>query len=312
MDSPYEKLMTLIDWIIPAFIFIFGICWGSFLNVWIYRIPEKRSVAGGRSACMTCEHELNYLDLVPVFSFLFLGAKCRYCKTKLSWQYPAIELLVGLLFLLAYFVVGINIWLLVISAILITWNVVMSKIDWNIALIPNVLSYTGIVMGLIFLGLVQFDLVPNFKETLFYVYDVEAVLMASSLADGLIAAGVFFVIFFIMFLVNGMGMGDVKWAVFMGLFLGVKGMVIAVLIGTLLSSVFSLVVYGIILLTKKKGNLHNRKVSVKDEKDEAVTEKIFGISLMNGKPAIVLGPFLAIGMLIAWFFGVPFLDWWYI
>lgn len=304
--------MTLIEWIIPAFIFIFGICWGSFLNVWIYRIPEKRSVAGGRSACMTCEHELNYLDLVPVFSFLFLGAKCRYCKTKLSWQYPAIELLVGLLFLLAYFVVGINIWLLVISAILITWNVVMAKIDWNIALIPNVLSYTGIIMGLIFLGLVQFDLIPNFKETLFYEYDVDAILMASSLADGLIAAGVFSFIFFIMFLLNGMGMGDVKWAVFMGLFLGVKGMVIAVLVGTLLSSIFSLVVYGIILLTKKKDKLHNRKVSVKDEKDEEVKEKILGISLMNGKPAIVLGPFLAIGMLIAWFFGVPFLDWWYI
>lgn len=302
--------MTLIDWIIPAFVFIFGICWGSFLNVWIYRIPQKRSVAGGRSACMTCNHELNYLDLVPVFSFLFLRAKCRYCKTKLSWQYPAIELLVGLLFLMAYFVVGINIWLLVIGFIIITWNVVMAKIDWNIALIPNVLSYSGIAMAIVYL--LTLDFIPNFKETMFYQYDGPAVLMPSSMLDGFIAALAFAIIFFIMFLFNGMGMGDVKWVIFMGLVLGLKGTFIAVIVGTLLSSLFSLIVYGIILKLKKKDKLQNRKVSIKDEKDEAVTEKIFGISLMNGKPAIVMGPFLAIGMIVAWFFGVPILDWWYI
>ena len=78
---------------------LFGIVIGSFLNVVIYRIPEGRTIVKGHSMCMTCGHELKALDLVPVFSWLFLGGKCRYCKAPISSRYIKIETFTGLIFL---------------------------------------------------------------------------------------------------------------------------------------------------------------------------------------------------------------------
>ena len=82
------------------FAFIMGINIGSFLNVVIWRLPRGGSLTTPTwSYCPKCEHQLSTLDLFPVFSFLALGAKCRYCKEPISWRYPGIELLTGLLFL---------------------------------------------------------------------------------------------------------------------------------------------------------------------------------------------------------------------
>lgn len=80
--------------------FVFGITIGSFLNVVIWRLPRGGSIADPQwSYCPRCEHRLEAVDLVPVFSFLFLGRRCRHCKEGISWRYPAIELLTGLLFM---------------------------------------------------------------------------------------------------------------------------------------------------------------------------------------------------------------------
>ena len=79
---------------------LFGIVIGSFLNVVIYRIPEGRTIVKGHSMCMSCGHELGALDLVPVFSWLFLGGKCRYCKAPVASRYIKIESFTGLVFLL--------------------------------------------------------------------------------------------------------------------------------------------------------------------------------------------------------------------
>lgn len=79
---------------------MFGAVIGSFTNVCIYRIPEHRTVVKGHSMCMTCGHELGALDLVPIFSWLFLGGKCRYCKTPISSRYIKIESLTALMYIL--------------------------------------------------------------------------------------------------------------------------------------------------------------------------------------------------------------------
>ena len=79
---------------------IFGTVIGSFMNVVIYRIPEGRTIVKGHSMCMSCGHELGALDLVPVFSWLFLGGKCRYCKAPVSSRYIKIETFTGLTFLI--------------------------------------------------------------------------------------------------------------------------------------------------------------------------------------------------------------------
>ncbi len=82
-----------------AVAFVFGITIGSFLNVVIWRLPRGGSIADPQwSYCPRCEHRLEAVDLVPVFSFLFLGRRCRHCRESISWRYPSIELLTGLLF----------------------------------------------------------------------------------------------------------------------------------------------------------------------------------------------------------------------
>jgi leader peptidase (prepilin peptidase)/N-methyltransferase len=84
-------------------IFIFGLIIGSFLNAVIFRLGEEESFVAGRSKCPHCHHELGVLDLIPVFSFIFLRGHCRYCHKPISWQYPIVELITGIVFvLLAY------------------------------------------------------------------------------------------------------------------------------------------------------------------------------------------------------------------
>ncbi len=88
--------------------FIFGLCWGSFLNVCIYRIPRRESIVFPGSHCPICNHPLAFYDNIPLFSYIFLAGKCRYCKSSISIQYPIIETLVGLLTSLLLFKFGIS------------------------------------------------------------------------------------------------------------------------------------------------------------------------------------------------------------
>ncbi|NQV90018.1 prepilin peptidase [Candidatus Uhrbacteria bacterium] len=94
---------------IPLFIFIVGVCIGSFLNVAIFRTHEDESIVRGRSKCQTCEVSIGAQDLVPILSYLRLKGRCRSCKSVVSWQYPVVELATGMLFLLMYLTIDWNI-----------------------------------------------------------------------------------------------------------------------------------------------------------------------------------------------------------
>lgn len=83
------------------FLFLLGLAVGSFLNALIYRLHTGESVLKGRSKCPRCQHELKWIDLIPVVSFLMLKARCRYCHQPISWQYPLVEMMTGILFMLA-------------------------------------------------------------------------------------------------------------------------------------------------------------------------------------------------------------------
>src|SRR3989338_10092592 len=83
-------------------IFIFGLAMGSFLNVIIFRLHEQKSFVTGRSFCLKCQKQIYWYDNIPLFSFVLLRGRCRHCQAKISWQYPAVELASGILFLTAY------------------------------------------------------------------------------------------------------------------------------------------------------------------------------------------------------------------
>jgi leader peptidase (prepilin peptidase)/N-methyltransferase len=87
------------------FIFILGSTVGSFLGVIVDRLSSKESIWKGRSHCDHCRHILGVLDLFPIFSFLLLGGKCRYCHKKLSWFYPSIEICTAVVYVVAIFVI---------------------------------------------------------------------------------------------------------------------------------------------------------------------------------------------------------------
>lgn len=91
-------------------VLIFGIVIGSFLNVCIYRIPRKESIVVGASHCTRCGNRIKWYDLIPILSYLILLGKCRYCKEKISLQYPCIELVNGLAYLSIYLWLGLTVW----------------------------------------------------------------------------------------------------------------------------------------------------------------------------------------------------------
>jgi len=111
-------------------VLILGILIGSFLNVCIYRIPKGETIVYGRSHCMSCQKEIKWYDLIPVISYLILGGKCRYCKEKLSLQYPCIELINGLAYFALYKAFNFQ-FLFFLSCILFSTVLVIFMIQWN-------------------------------------------------------------------------------------------------------------------------------------------------------------------------------------
>src|SRR5579863_3326833 len=133
---------------IAAFVFLFGLIVGSFLNVCISRLPAGKSVVAPSSRCPKCGKHIKPYDNVPVLSYIFLLGRCRACKTRISPIYPAVELLTGLIFLACYVVYGNSVetakWA-AFSAIL----VVLIFTDWRERLLPDIVNFTGLAMGLV-------------------------------------------------------------------------------------------------------------------------------------------------------------------
>ena len=201
-----------------------GLIVGSFLNVLIYRIPRGESIVLPPSHCPSCNHRLGVLDLFPVFSYLWLGGRCRYCKIPISWRYPLVESVTGALTVLCWIRFGLTIdgaMALVLTYVLI----VIAVIDFEHRLIPNILTLPMILIGL-----------------LFRWWQVE---ILAGLLGGLIGGGLLFLVAF--FYPRGMGMGDVKFLAMAGIFLGWEKALFVLFAGSLLG----LLVMAPLMLLKK-------------------------------------------------------------
>ena len=133
-------------------VFIYGIVLGSFLNVLIYRIPNKENFTTERSHCMTCGTKIKWYDLIPVFSYIFLRGKCRSCKAKISVQYPIVEGLNGLLYLFIFIVRGITLDSVLIAFVTSIF-IVISVIDWRTYEIPFGLNIAIFALAVIRIGI---------------------------------------------------------------------------------------------------------------------------------------------------------------
>lgn len=206
--------------VITAAIFILGVTIGSFLNVCIYRIPEKKDIAVESSHCMHCGHVLKWYELIPVFSFLIQGGKCRSCKKKISWQYPIVELLNAVLWLVVVFFNGLQ-WNTILYCLASSCLLVICVIDERTKEIPF-----GCNVFLAVLGLVQVAL--DYRN--WYIYVI-----------GFFAVSTFF--WLLAFVSKGkwMGGGDIKLMAAAGLLLGWKEILLALGVGCIAGSVIHLI-----------------------------------------------------------------------
>ena len=201
-------------------VFLFGIVIGSFLNVCIYRIPKKENIVKIRSHCMECNYQLQWYDLVPLFSYIFLGGRCRKCKTKLSLQYPLIEGLNGLLYVLVVAICGLTIesllYCLMFSALL-----TLSVIDFRTFEIPLEINLFILTLGLIRVAL-------DYKNFLNYLI-------------GFLSVSGFLYILFLITKGRGIGGGDIKLMAVSGLLLGWKLNILAFALGCIIGSVIHII-----------------------------------------------------------------------
>ena len=205
--------------ILYIMIFLIGISIGSFLNVCIYRIPKKEDIVFERSHCMSCGNVLKWYELIPLFSFIVQGGKCRNCKTKLSVQYPLIELLNGLIYVWIFMAKGFqpeSILFCICASVLI----VISVIDWRTYEIP---FGCNIVIGILGIVRVILDLAHWYD----YVIGFFAV------------SGLFLIIYWIT-KGRGIGGGDIKLMAAAGLLLGWQNILLALMIGSIAGSVIHL------------------------------------------------------------------------
>lgn len=208
---------VVVNIVYAVFAFIFGSIIGSFLNVVILRTPLKQSIVTEPSHCFSCGHKLAWYDMFPIFSWLFLRGKCRYCKAKISPRYMIVEAVTAVSYCLAYLVFGFE-WELAFSIVLFAVLVVLSGIDIDHFEIPYWCSIVTAV-----LGIASFFVFP---DTPWY--------------ERLIALGVIAILFVILVLVGGMGGGDLQLMLGASLLLGYKAF-IALFIGIVLGAVYGII-----------------------------------------------------------------------
>ena len=211
-------------------IFILGLIVGSFSNVCIYRIPRNESIIFPASHCPKCHSPIKPADNIPLLSYILLKGRCRNCKSKISIQYPIVELLTGLIYLIIYLVYGLSIQSL-IYIILSSALVIISFIDLNEQIVPDVISLPGIVIGFI---------ISFFVPYISFINSALGILVGGGiiLIIGLAGSAIF--------KKEAMGGGDVKLAAMVGAFLGWKYIIISLFLGFFIGALA-----GILLILSK-------------------------------------------------------------
>ena len=232
-------------------IFIFGLIVGSFLNCVIYRLqtdesflkgrPRRKafSFLRGRSFCPNCRHILSWQDLIPILSFLLLKGKCRYCRQKISFQYPLVELATGIIFLLIFLLLNNYPMVQVIRSLYLgtmsCFLIVIFVYDFKHYLIPDKVIYPAIAIAFLYNIFYSFFLIHNSKFLIYSLFSA-------------FGAAVFFLLIVLISRGKWMGIGDIKLAFFMGLFLSFPKILVALFSAFFIGAIIGI---GLIIAGKK-------------------------------------------------------------
>ena len=255
-------------------VILLGACVGSFLNVVIYRFPKKQSFVFTRSHCPSCKQKLNFFDLFPIISWIFLSGKCRYCNQAISKRYPLIELITSFLFLICLDSRGWNdnyssdLFILISGWVLVSYLILLSFIDIDNMILPNSITYSGSFVGFFLLIYYQFlenNLINNMLLEHLYAY-----LLA------FLGLSIFSYVIKLIIRKPGLGGGDTKLFAMSAIWLGLEGLEVTIALSFLVSAVF--VLFGLIFRFIKRGEY------------------------------IPFGPFICFSFFLVWCFGSQF---WY-
>lgn len=295
--------------------FVFGLIFGSFLNVCIHRIPRRESVVFPSSACPTCHQEIKAYDNIPVLSWLLLGGRCRNCRTPITPRYAVVELLVGFLFFACYWRFGFTAssFKYCIFSFLIT-GLVFIDAEWK--LLPDLLTLPGLLIGLVFAWFVPVDqllaqIVPIlYPAPLAHGWSWHLLSLADSLLGAAVGAAFIFGVGFIYLQargVEGMGFGDVKLMAMVGAFLGVKLTVFTIFTASLLGTVFGVAMIASVWLRRTE-----RRMARHRESREVARRRAWNSAkLVYRFYQIPFGVFLGSMALFALFFGKRVLGWYW-
>lgn len=201
------------------FVGLFGLAVGSFLNVLIDRLPRGKNVITGRSLCDHCKKTLRWYELIPLLSWVAQGARCRRCHKKLSWQYPLIELVTGV----GFVILAPSYWLIFSSFL------VIFMADLKYQIIPDSMVIAGVIGAIGVNGVIGENILAGMGASAFFL--------------------------FLWFITRGraMGFGDVKFAFLMGLLLGFRGVIVACYLAFLTGAGV-----GVILILRGKKGLKSK------------------------------------------------------
>jgi len=240
--------------LLGAFVFIFGLIIGSFENVVIHRVPRRESIVFPGSHCPACNEAISAFDNVPLLSYIVLGGKCRSCSARISPVYPAVELLVALLFLFCYLRDGWSL-LLVADLVFVGLIVPLVFIDFYHQILPNVITYPGLLVLLALRVLAPDPWIVAHAPQFFGLAGASPrmLTLAAAVAGALVGGGSLWVVreaYFRLRGIEGMGLGDIKMMLMAGAFLGWQLTLLTIFVGSLLGSIA-----GLILIKVRGGTL---------------------------------------------------------
>jgi leader peptidase (prepilin peptidase)/N-methyltransferase len=304
-----------VDPFVAVSAFVFGLCFGSFLNVCIYRLPRELSVSNPpRSFCPHCEKQIASYDNIPVLSWLILGGRCRSCKAAISPRYLAIEVLTGVLFLACYLQFGLTLAGLkyCVFAFLLLGLIFT---DAETKLLPDALTLPGIALGLAFSLFVPVnDLASQFLSNALTIpvsANISSPLL--SLVDALAGAavGASFIygvgeIYLRARGIEGMGFGDVKLMGMIGAFLGVKLTIFTIFTASIAGSLFGVSTMLVVWIKRTRRFVRRQHASLAEARSRAwKSVQAFRYFQMP------FGVFLGSMAMVAFFFGDRFLRWYW-
>jgi leader peptidase (prepilin peptidase)/N-methyltransferase len=303
------------DWVPSVAVFLFGLAFGSFLNVCIHRLPRGLSVVRPRSACPGCNQPIRALDNIPVLSWILLGGRCRKCKAPISPRYAVVELVTALLFVLCFLTFGPTLTALKYSVFgFLLLGLIFT--DAETKLLPDKLTLPGMAMGFVFSLLVPVEDLASLLLPGLVRLPVSSDLAARfySLADSLLGAGIGASFIYgagYLYLrvrgVEGMGFGDVKLMGMIGAFLGPRLTILTLFASSMAGAIFGVSTMLVVWLKRTR-----RRMTRGHEPAASARKRAWrSAQLVYRYYEMPFGVFLGSMALLSAFLGDRFLAWYW-